>query len=220
MVCRVGNSVEVFGRCNFLLFILLSVFLGSCQNKETLPYYNTADFTPLWDMDTVKSPVHRIAEFSLIDQDNQLISNAMFDGKIYVANFFFTSCPSICPRMTSNLKFVADQFKNNNEVLFISHSLTPWIDSVARLKDFASQHNIRSSQWHLVTGRKEEINMLARRSYFAEEELGLTKDSTGFVHTEHCLLIDRERRIRGIYNGTLRLEMQRLAEDIKVLIQE
>ncbi|MEO6285415.1 MAG: SCO family protein [Dyadobacter sp.] len=171
-------------------------------------------------MDTVKSPVHRIAEFSLIDQDNQLISNAMFDGKIYVANFFFTSCPSICPKMTTNLKFVADQFKNSPDIFFISHSVTPWIDSVARLNQFASRYKIRSSQWHLVTGRKEEINMLARRSYFAEEELGLTKDSAGFVHTEHCLLIDRERRIRGIYNGTLPLEMQRLAEDIRVLIQE
>lgn len=220
MVCRVGNSVEVFGRGSCLLFILLTFFLASCKNEETLPYYNTADFTPLWDMDTVKSPVHRIAEFSLIDQKNQRISNAMFDGKIYVANFFFTSCPGICPKMTGNLKLVANQFQDNKDILFISHSVMPWVDSVAQLNQFASRYNIRSAQWHLVTGSKEEINLLARRSYFAEEEMGLTKDSTGFVHSEHCLLIDRERRIRGVYNGTLSLEMERLAEDIKILMKE
>ncbi len=220
MVCQEGNSVKVFGRFSLLSFICLILFFSSCGNKETLPYYNAADFTPLWDIDTLKNPIHRIAEFSFTDQDDRLVTNKTFDGKIYVANFFFTSCPSICPRMTDNLKFVADQFKINKDVLFISHSVTPWIDSVKQLNKFASEHNIQSWQWHLVTGRKEEINSLARRSYFAEEEMGLTKDSTGFVHSEHCLLIDRERRIRGVYNGTLPLEMERLVEDIKVLIQE
>lgn len=199
-----------------LRVVFLATLYSRCEISETLPYYNAADFTPLWNIDTLKSPIHQIAEFSFIDQDSQRVSNETFDGKIYIANFFFTSCPS----MTDNLKSGADQFKINKDVLFISHSATPWIDSVKQLSEFASQHAIQSSQWHLVTGRKEEINLLARRSYFAEEEMGLTKDSTGFVHIEHCLLIDRERKIRGVYNRTLPLEMERLVEDIKVLIQE
>jgi protein SCO1/2 len=121
--------------------------------------------------------------------------------------------------MTNHLKIVADQFRKNKEVLFLSHSVTPWIDSVEQLNQFAKKYNIQSSQWHLITGRQEEINSIARKSYFAEEEPGLNKDSTEFLHTEHCLLIDRQRRIRGIYNGTLPLEMERLTEDIKLLIQ-
>ncbi len=220
MDCPEGKYARVFGKGRVLFCSLLLLLDVACTSKESLPYYTTADFTPMWDIDTLTSPVHRIGDFSFTNQNNQQITNADFAGKIYVANFFFTSCPSICPRMTDNLKQVADQFQTTDEVLFLSHSVMPWVDSVEQLKQFAERHVIRSSQWHLVTGPQEVINTLARQSYFVEEEIGLTKDSSEFLHTEHCLLIDRDRRIRGIYNGTLPLEMERLAADIRTLLIE
>jgi protein SCO1/2 len=220
MVFQEERIVKVFGRASVLLLLSFFVFVSCHGNKDTLPFYNEADFTPMWDSDTLQQPVHTIAAFSFLDQEGKSISNTTFNGKIYVANFFFTSCPGICPRMTSNIKKVANQFQNQQDVMFLSHSVTPWIDSIPRLDAFAKKYKIRSSQWHLVTGQVETINVLARQSYFAETEAGLSKDSTEFLHTEQCLLIDRKQRIRGVYNGTLELEMNRLADDIAILLKE
>lgn len=218
MVYRAERIAEVFGRAST---ILLMLFLMSCQDKgESLPFYHEADFTPRWETDTLRKAGHEIAAFSFRDQQGETITNETFNGRIYVANFFFTSCPNVCPRMTDNLKKVADQFENQNDVLFISHSVAPWIDSIPKLAEFARKYKINALQWHLVTGDTKTINTLARQSYFAEAEPGLSKDSTEFLHTEHCLLIDRQRRIRGVYNGTLELEMNRLAEDIVILLKE
>ena len=115
------------------------------------------------------------------------------------------------------MKLLQNEFKNNQGIVILSYSVTPWIDSVARLKDYAGQNEITSPNWHLLTGSQGEIYKLARQSYFAEEDLGYTKDSTEFLHTEHVLLIDKTRRIRGIYNGTLQLEIEQLIKDIKLL---
>lgn len=215
-----GKIVEILKRNSLIAICMVLVFLTSCKKKERLPYYDQADFTPLWNIDTLKHPIHKIASFSFTDQEGKQVSEKTFKGKIYVANFFFTSCSSICPQMTKNLKVLADQFKANNDVLFISYSVNPGTDSVERLKQFANRYRIKASQWHLITGDKAQINTLARRSYFAEEEPGLSKDSTEFLHTENCILVDREQRIRGVYNGTLMLEMERMKEDIKLLLQE
>jgi protein SCO1 len=166
------------------------------------------------------NPIHTIDTFSFVDQDGRIISEKNFEGKIYIANFFFTVCPNICPVMTQNMKKVAMQFSQQREVEFLSHTVMPWVDSVAQLNRFAKEYQINSAQWHLVTGPVGQINNLARKSYFAEDVAGLTRDSTAFLHTEHCLLIDKQRRIRGVYNGTLELEMQRLAEDVKTLLRE
>ena len=165
-------------------------------------------------MDTL----HTIAPFSFVDQEGEIVTNKLVKDKIYVASFFFTICPGICPKLTANLSKVADAFKDNAEVLFISHSVTPDIDSVSQLKKYATLHGIRSSQWHLVTGDREEIYKLARQSYFAEQEIGFQLSSQEFLHTEHFILIDKEGHIRGIYKGTLDLETDRLIEDIHVLI--
>lgn len=218
MGCPAEKTARVFGKCSSLLLIILFVCCG--KQKDTLPYYDQADFTPIWDLDTLEHPLHEIGRFQFTDQKGSQVSNETFDGKIYIANFFFTSCPGICPRMTDNLKKVADTFRDHEDVLFISHSVTPWIDSLPRLNEFANKYTIDQHQWHLVTGNAETINTLARQSYYAENEPGLSKDSTEFLHTEHCLLIDRERRIRGVYNGTLELEMTRLQEDIVILLNE
>jgi protein SCO1 len=137
-----------------------------------------------------------------------------------VANFIFTSCGSICPVMTQHIKLVQEKFGNNPTVVILSYSVTPWIDNVARLKKYADCNEITSPNWHFLTGKKSEIYTLARQSYFAEEDLGFTKDSTEFLHTEHVLLIDRSKRIRGIYNGTLQLEIEQMNKDIAELLKE
>ncbi len=186
-----------------------------------LPYYHTADFSPIWaaERNSNTDTLHTIDRFRFVDQNGDTVSNETFRSKIYVANFFFTLCPSICPKMTFHLQKVADEFKRNPDVLFISHSVTPKIDSVSRLRDYAREHNIDARQWHLITGDQNEIYTLARQSYFVEEEIGLNKQNE-FLHTEHFVLIDRNGHIRGLYNGTLELDAMRLIDDIKLLLAE
>ncbi|HEY0262854.1 MAG TPA: SCO family protein [Chitinophagales bacterium] len=209
-------------RNNFWCIVLLLVV--SCNSKkERLPYYNSPDFTPLFlnDAKTISdSATHKIAPFSFINQDGKTITNKNVVGKIHVANFIFTRCGSICPTMTTNLKKVSNNFENDPNVVFLSYSVTPWIDSVPRLKEYKQNHQINNPNWHFLTGDKSKIYTLARTSYFAEEDLGFSKDSTNFLHTEHVLLIDSSQRIRGIYNGTLKLDMEQLIIDINTLKKE
>ncbi len=204
--------------------VALSLFSCTEQQKEiSLPYYNTAEFSPEF-FDSYKKAdlkiTHTIAPFSFLNQNGELITEKEIEGKIHVANFIFTSCGSICPVLTKNMKVVQDQYKNDLNLVILSYSVTPWIDSVPVLKNYAKQNEINSPNWHFLTGDKNEIYTLARKSYFAEEDLGFTKDNTNFLHTEHVLLIDRKKRIRGIYNGTLQLENEQLIKDIKVLLAE
>ncbi len=215
-------------RTVFLNSFLLSTLLlaAGCNAKRTvnqLPFYNTADFTPLFEADkpgVALEDIHTIAPFSFTDQNGRRISEKTIDEKIHVANFIFTRCGSICPVMTKHLKMVEKAFGSDEEIVLLSYSVTPWIDSVQRLKEYADHNNITAPNWHFLTGNKNEIYTLARQSYFAEEELGFTKDSTEFLHTEHMLLVDKKRRIRGIYNGTLQLEIEQLIADIKTLKDE
>ncbi len=199
-------------------------FLGACQmealKEEKLPYYTTPDFMPHWiekKADVEKEITHRIAAFSFTNQENKTITNQELQGKIHVANFFFTTCPSVCPKMTIQLQTVQKAFEKDTGVVLMSYSVTPWIDSTENLKKYSEFYTIIPGRWHLLTGNKSEIYELARKSYFAEEEIGFTKDSTEFLHTEHVILVDRSGRIRGIYNGTLALETERLIGDIRSL---
>jgi len=141
-------------------------------------------------------------------------------GKIHIANFMFTSCGSICPTMTRNMKIISDSLANDSGIVLLSFSVMPWIDQPSVLKKYNQTHGIKNPNWHFLTGAKGAIYSLARRSYFAEEDLGFTKDSSEFLHTEHIILADENQRIRGIYNGTLLLEMEHLLEDIRTLQQE
>ena len=205
---------------------LLVIGLVACSDSEeasSLPYYNTPDFSPLFfpnPQDVQKKVNHRISSFSFTDQEGRQITDKDITGKIHVANFIFTSCISICPVMTKHMKLVQEAFKDKSEVSILSFSVTPWIDSVGRLKTFARANQIVSPNWHLLTGNKGQIYHLARKSYFAEEDLGFTKDSTEFLHTEHIILVDKSKRIRGIYNGTLQLEVEQMIRDIKQLLAE
>jgi protein SCO1/2 len=189
--------------------------LLSCgQEKAALPYYDTPDFTPQF---AKKETGHTIANFSFTDQNGKQITAQTIEGKIHVADFIFTSCGSICPVMTENLQAVSNSCK---DVVLLSYTVTPWIDSVAKLKKYTIAKNITNPNWHFLTGSQSAIYNLARTSYFAEEDIGFTKDSTEFLHTEHIILVDKNKRIRGIYNGTLKLEIEQLIKDIARLKSE
>ncbi len=217
----------VFLRISFIVGIL---FIISCaenkpQDKQEikLPYYNSPEFTPQFITSATEAQqkiTHTISAFAMTDQNGKQITQKDIENKIHVANFIFTRCGSICPVMTKHMKLVDDAFKNNPNVVILSYSVTPWMDSVPRLKQYAENNAITSTNWHLLTGNKGEIYKLARQSYFAEEDLGFSKDSTDFLHTEHMLLVDRNKKIRGIYNGTLQLEAEQLVKDIKTLLKD
>lgn len=212
----------VFLRISFLVCICISISCSEKKKDLSLPFYNTPEFTPQFfnsEEEADKKITHAISPFSFKDQNGKLITDKDIEGKVHVANFIFTSCGSICPVLTKHMKLVQDAFKTNPDVVILSYSVTPWIDSVPVLYKYAKENQIISPNWHLLTGEKGKIYNLARKSYFAEEDLGFTKDSTNFLHTEHVLLIDRKKRIRGIYNGTLELENEQLIKDIQLLIK-
>jgi len=191
------------------------------KKEERLQIYQPVDVNPLLvdeDMQrTGKS--HRIADFKLIDQAGDTVTNKDFEDVIYIADFFFTTCPSICPKMTANMSELAEVYGNDTDIKFLSHSVTPVKDSVPVLAAYAAKHGADSQQWRLTTGPKKHIYELARRSYFAvtTEGDGGEKD---FIHTENFILIDKERRIRGFYDGTSKPDMDRLQEDVDILRNE
>lgn len=211
-----------------IVFLILSnIFFIACNEDNSsnikLPYYNQPDFTPIFILnpqDVNKKIIHTINDFSLLNQDSVFINQHVIEGKIHVANFIFTACGSICPVMTNNMKLVADSLIDDDNLVFLSYSVTPWIDHPFVLKKYISLNGITNKNWHFLTGSKSNIYQLARKSYFAEEDIGFSKDSTEFLHTEHFILVDKTKRIRGIYNGTLALEMHQLIEDIKTLEKE
>ena len=206
----------------FFKFILLSVLLVGCSQTESLPFYNSPDFKPLFlsAQDAQKEVTHRIASFAFKNQMDQVIGTKDVLGKVHVANFMFTQCGSICPIMTNNLKRLEKQFMEQKDVVMLSYSVTPWIDSVPKLKSYTQDYEITKKEWHFLTGKTSDIYTLARKSYFAEEDLGFNKDSTDFLHTQHILLIDQALKIRGVYNGTLPLEITQLAKDIELLLEK
>ena len=211
------------------LFLLILVFIG-CQKKkkeditsrvDELPYYNEASFTPKW-MNSKNEKLrdfHKIPDFNLKNQNGENITQKTFKNKIYVTDFFFTTCPGICPMMTKNMTMVQEEFKNDDQVLMLSHSVTPTKDSVLQLKKYALEKNI-GKNWHLVTGDKKEIYDLGRKSYFVEENLGTPKGIDDFLHTENFILIDKNKHIRGIYNGLNKNSVKQLIADIKTLKNE
>ena len=189
------------------------------QRSVKLPFYLSADFTPQWieKTDSLYASIHTIPSFDFTDQDGNEITEKIFSGKIYVANFFFSSCPGICKRLTSNLSLVQKAFQDDARILLLSHSVTPEADSVPRLNEYARNNGVISGKWHLVTGDRNAIYQIARASYFADEDLGEQKGSNDFLHTENILLIDAQKRIRGVYKGTSVKDINDLIADIKKL---
>lgn len=215
-------------KIKIILNCLLVVFLIGCKKSTTtektsrvdvLPYYNEASFTPNWlDGDDKKTNnFHKIPSFSLTNQLGETVTEKFFENKIYVADFFFTTCPGICPKMTANMKVLQEAFSQDDAILLLSHSVTPEIDSVSTLKRYAETKGVINSKWHLVTGDRKQIYDLGRHSYFAEEDLGEIKTEDDFLHTENFVLIDKNRHIRGIYNGLNKTSVEQLIADIKTL---
>jgi protein SCO1/2 len=166
-----------------------------------------------------KKKFHKIAPFSLTNQNGLTVTEKDYMNKIYVADFFFTTCPSICPKMTANMVLIQENIKTDNQVLLLSFSVTPEIDSVQQLKSYAIEKGVIDSKWNLLTGNKKEIYELARKSYLAVKTDG-DGGEHDMIHTENFILVDPEKRIRGFYDGTDINAMDELLSDIKVLQME
>ncbi len=200
-----------------LSVVVLSSFYYLLQPKITLPVYSpNMVSTELVDQSIqyVKK-YHKISDFSLTNQNGETISEQFYDNKIYVADFFFTTCPTICPIMTENMFYIQEK-TINEEILLASFSVTPEIDSVAQLKKYAIEKGVDDKKWNLLTGDKKEIYELARKSYLVAKDDG-DGGKYDMIHTENFVLIDKERRIRGFYDGTNIEEMGKLLDDIKIL---
>lgn len=198
--------------------IIISIFYSILKPKKVLPVYQPAQVSTELVDTTIQyqKKYHKIADFSLTNQNGKTITQEDYKGKIYVADFFFTTCQTICPIMTKNMHEVQTAFITDDEVMILSHTVTPEIDTVAQLKRYAKEKNVNSSKWNLVTGDKKQIYHLARKSYLAVKDDG---DGGPFdmIHTENFMLIDKERQIRGFYDGTDIKEIERLIDDIKTL---
>mgnify|MGYP001815521940 FL=1 len=205
----------------FFSIIFIPVLYFLVKPKDKLPVYNPVDVNPRLVDDSVKhiSRNHRISDFNLINQNGEAITKEDFEGKIYVADFFFTRCQTICPIMAVNMKDLQEEFKSDPDLKFLSHSVTPVIDSVPVLRAYADKNEAIDGKWEITTGDKRHIYQLARKSYFAVLDEGDGGDQD-FIHTEQFILVDQEGQIRVFYDGTEKEEMQRIIDDISILKRE
>jgi protein SCO1/2 len=210
-----------FGMMAVLSVIIIFLFYQALKPKKTLPIFNPADVNPELVDSTVQyvQKYHTIADFSFINQNGKTITQKDYQGKIYVADFFFTTCGSICPIMTTNMVDVQKAFANNPKVMLLSHTVFPETDSVPALKAYAIKKGVNDQKWNLVTGDKKAIYTMARKSYLAVK-LGKPSELYDMVHTENFVLVDTKRRVRGFYDGTKKEEIQRLIEDINWLLSQ
>ena len=220
-------SLKLFRKRDFISvgFILvfstatISLFYTILKPIETLPIYQPAEVNEkLVDSSIIHvSKYHKISDFILTNQNGKEITQADYKDKIYVADFFFTTCQDICPVMTKNMYELQEELKNDNEILLLSHTVIPEVDTVKRLKEYAIENNVDDSKWNLVTGDKKQIYELARKSYPAVEDSNFNEFD--MIHTENFMLIDKEKQIRGFYDGTNSEEINRLLKDIEILKQ-
>jgi len=201
--------------------VILALFYNALKPKEKLAIYQPSMVNYELVDSTLqhKKKFHKIAPFSLTNQNGLTVTEKDYMNKIYVADFFFTTCPSICPKMTANMRLIQENIKTDNQVLLLSFSVTPEIDSVQQLKSYAIEKGVIDSKWNLLTGNKKEIYELARKSYLAVKTDG-DGGEHDMIHTENFILVDPEKRIRGFYDGTDIKAMDELLSDIKVLQME
>jgi protein SCO1/2 len=209
-----------------VVFVLFSIgmvatIMHFLTPVKVLPVFNPADVNPdLVDksLQDVKK-YHTIADFRLFDQNGDTITQDTYKNKIYVADFFFTTCQTICPKMSSNMMVLQEKYKNDSDIRLLSHSVTPVQDSVPVLRNYADQMGAIDSVWHLCTAEKKHIYELARKSYFAVLDKG-DGGAQDFIHTENFILVDKKRRIRGFYDGTDSKDIELLMQDIATLRKE
>lgn len=202
-----------------LLILVISTLLSCNQSsKRILPIYNPANFNPeLVDKSLhAKTEYHTVSDFQLINQNGDTITQESYKDKIYVVDFFFTRCRTICPIMTNNISKLQKEFINNDDIMFLSLSVTPEIDSVSVLQEYAKHKGAIVAKWNITTGDKKHIYNLARKSYFAVVEQG-DGGLQDFIHTPNFILVDKKKQIRGIYDGTNDEELLRLIDDLEVL---
>jgi protein SCO1/2 len=200
--------------------VTIALFYNALKPEKTLPIFNPADVNPELVDSTVQhiGKYHTIADFSFTNQNGKTVTQKDYEGKIYVADFFFTTCQTICPIMTTNMTEVQKAFSKNPKVMILSHTVTPEIDSVPVLKQYALKQNVDDSKWNMVTGDKKDIYYIARKSYLAVKT-GKPEEMYDMVHTENFVLVDTKRRVRGFYDGTKKEDVQRLIEDINWLLE-
>ena len=204
-----------------LIFSAAAVYMFYVILKpvEVLPIYQPAEVNEkLVDSSIIHvAKYHKISDFKLTNQNGKEITQANYKDKIYVADFFFTTCQDICPVMTKNMYQIQEELKNDNQILLLSHTVIPEVDTVEQLKEYAVENNVDDSKWNLVTGDKKQIYELARKSYLAVEDRNYSEYD--MIHTENFMLIDKEKQIRGFYDGTNSEEINRLLKDIEILKQ-
>ncbi len=215
------KSIPTLAVMGVFSVIMIYAIYSLLTPEKKLPVYNPADVNPkLVDESLVHiRRNHKVADFELINQNGETITQKDYEGKIYVADFFFTRCMTICPVMTNNIGKLQEVFINNDDVKFLSYSVTPDIDSVSVLRAYADEKGVIDGKWNITTGPKKHIYELARKSYFAvlDEGDGGLQD---FIHTENFILVDKKSQIRGFYDGTDSEDIQRLIADINILQNE
>jgi protein SCO1/2 len=213
------KKLKVLAIAFFILsVIIISIIYNILNVEKPLPIYQPSQVNAEMVDSTIQyqKKYHKIADFSLINQNGKTITQEDYKDKIYVADFFFTTCQTICPIMTDNMYEIQKKIITDNEVMLLSHTVTPEIDTVAQLKRYAKEKGVNASKWNLVTGDKKQIYELARKSYLAVKDNG-NGGPFDMIHTENFMLIDKERQIRGFYDGTNPEDIERLLKDIKKL---
>ena len=216
------KKYKIFLRVLFIVStIILALFYDALKSKKVLPIYQPS----MVNYELVDSTLqhvkkyHKIAPFSFENQNGKIITQDDYEGKIYIADFFFTTCPSICPKMTANMGSIQKEIMNDSNVMLLSYSVTPKIDSVPQLKKYAIEKGVNDEKWNLLTGNKKEIYTMARKSYLAVKEDG-DGGPYDMIHTENFILVDPEKKIRGFYDGTNTLAMRELLIDLEILKDE
>ena len=216
------KKYKIFLRVLFVVsIIILALFYDALKSKKVLPIYQPS----MVNYELVDSTLqhvkkyHKIAPFSFENQNGKIITQDDYEGKIYIADFFFTTCPSICPKMTANMGSIQKEIMNDSNVMLLSYSVTPKIDSVPQLKKYAIEKGVNDEKWNLLTGNKKEIYTMARKSYLAVKDDG-DGGPYDMIHTENFILVDPEKKIRGFYDGTNTLAMRELLIDLEILKDE
>ncbi len=209
------------------ILVLLGVFVvgtyASYQKlkpKRVLPIYNPVDLNPAVVDDDLErvGRGHRVGDFDLVDQWGNKADSSLLQGKVYVADFFFTTCPTICIAMGKNFQRIQEAYKDEPRLNLVSHTVMPEIDTVEVMHAYGERMGAIKGKWHLLTGEKEELYRMARRQYFAVMEQGTSFDEHDFIHTENVILVDEKKRIRGFYDGTSDSQMDLLIQDIQILL--
>ncbi|WP_438976625.1 SCO family protein [Polaribacter sp.] len=221
-------DVSFFKKSKSLLIFLivfsaisLPVFYHLLKVDKKLKVYNPIDVNPSLVHESIKhiTKDHKIADFKLKNQNGETITQKNYENKIYIADFFFTRCTNICIAMAYNMNELQEYYKNDDDIMFLSHSVTPVMDSVPVLRKYADEKGVIDGKWNVTTGPKKHIYELARKSYMAVIEEG-DGGEDDFIHTEQFILVDKERRIRGFYDGTDKKDMKKLKEDMILLKEE